>query len=71
MNITTIKLRKATKARLDAVKDGDESYDEAIGRILTMTTEEQLKENLIEGYKSRAEDLELMKDWDVVAGDGL
>jgi hypothetical protein len=49
MESTTIKLRKSTKSRLDKVRRAEESYDDAIQRLLEL---QYTEEDLILGYKN-------------------
>lgn len=52
MGITTIKLREKTKMALDSVKEEQETYDEAVLRLITASKKTGLKQALIEGYKN-------------------
>ncbi len=65
MSTTTVKIRESTKSALDEIKNERESYDEVIGKLLSLAKNRSLKEQLIEGYKARRkEDLEILKEWE-------
>ena len=63
--ITTIKLEKSTKLELDGLKHESESYNVAIKRLISNTTNSNLKSELIEAYKGMgSKDLGLLKEWE-------
>ena len=63
--ITTIKLRKSTKAELDTLKNKIETYDVAIKRLISISKNKNLKSELVEAYSRMGkDDLELLDDWD-------
>jgi hypothetical protein len=65
MEATTIKIYRGTKAALDGLRRGSESYDETIRTLISRTRMEQLKGDLKEGYMAKAEeDKCLVAEWD-------
>ncbi|HIH23933.1 TPA: hypothetical protein HA251_02765 [Candidatus Woesearchaeota archaeon] len=69
MDVTTIKLQKCTKRKLDALRKETESYDSVVERLVAMAKREHLKAALIAGY-SDPEQKKIMEEWDGVTGDG-
>lgn len=64
MEETTIKLKQTTKAELDSIKKPDESYDQAIARIIK---KERIDRELRDAYRENAKrDLELCKEWETI-----
>ena len=65
MDTTTVKLHKSTKSILDKFKDKGESYDVVIKRLISNLKKINLKEELIEAYKSMSKnDLKILKEWE-------
>lgn len=65
---TTIKIHKETKQELDALKEGNESYNEVIATLVSQSKKKNMEKELIEGYKSRGkEELELLKEWEAAS----
>ncbi len=65
MTSTTIKIHEETKMILDNIKKNDESYEDAIKRLISESKRSNLREKLIEGYKKRSEEsLEILKEWE-------
>ena len=63
--ITTIKVEKSTKSELDRLKLESESYNSAIKRLVSNAGNSNLREKLVEAYRSMGkEDLELLEDWE-------
>lgn len=66
-NITTIQLREKVKSQLDNLKQGKESYEDTILRLM-LTAEQCLRSNkelLIEQCQVMAEDdLKIVKEWE-------
>lgn len=68
MQITTLKIKKNTKAELDAFKTQNESYDETINRIMQQIRKKNLKKQLIEAYKNTSkEELILLEEWETAS----
>jgi len=66
--VTTIKIHQGTKSALDDLKKEHESYDNAIKRIVEAMKHKDLKNQLIEGYKSMGkEDLETLEEWEIAS----
>lgn len=69
VKMTTVKLKPATKDKLDKVKKDRETYGDTIDRIVSKKIVEA---ELVEGYLSRYdEDGKIAKDWEGTLGDGL
>ncbi|MEK6932796.1 MAG: hypothetical protein AABW56_03295 [Nanoarchaeota archaeon] len=65
MDITTIKLKKSTKLALKSFIKENESYDVAIRKLISKIKYKDLKENLIEGYKTNSkENLKILNEWE-------
>lgn len=65
MEVTTVKIHKNTKLALDVLKYEEDTYDDIIGRLISESKKEDLKEKLIEDYKSiDEEDLEILNEWE-------
>ena len=63
--ITTIKLKKSTKKKLDVLKRKHETYDDTISELLSQSKEKNLEKELTEGYKNVGkEELKLLKEWE-------
>jgi predicted CopG family antitoxin len=70
MEATTIKIHQGTKAALDGLRRGAESYDETIRNLISQRSKEQLEKELQEGYIVCAErDKRLVAGWDHTAPD--
>ena len=72
--VTTIQLNENVKKILDGLKDGKETYEEVILKIIN-NLEEQKRKNvdfMIEGAKETAEEsLKITKRWEGALLDGL
>ncbi|HLA23396.1 MAG TPA: hypothetical protein VJZ93_02575 [Candidatus Nanoarchaeia archaeon] len=72
--VTTIQLKENVKKILDGLKDGKETYEEVILKIIN-NLEEQKRKNvdfMIEGAKETAEEsLKITKRWEGALLDGL
>ena len=65
MQITTLKLRKSTKHELDEFRNKNESYDMTIKKIISKIKLKNLKNDLIEGYKSSTKNnLKILGEWE-------
>jgi len=62
MDVTTIKLRMTTKQKLESFRKEDETYDEAVQRLLAIKRQVELEKKLIEGYKDT--DMETFREWE-------
>ena len=70
MKITTIKLQKNTKNRLDKHKAANESYDEVIKELMRIAEQMEMKKKLIEYYQSLGKnDLDLLREWEVASNE--
>jgi hypothetical protein len=70
MDITTIKLATRTKTELDRFRQGSESYDRIIQKLLADAQSKELRSKLIEGYQKKAkEDLDILKEWESASGE--
>ena len=70
MEITTIKIQKKTKSRLDRCRANSETYDQIIDRIITLTVKKNRNEELRMAYQSmHKEDLELFNEWEAASED--
>jgi predicted CopG family antitoxin len=68
MEATTIKVHQGTKAALDSIRQGTQSYDETIRVLISKRKREQLETELREGYTACAEaDKRLVAEWDHTA----
>ncbi|MEK6983321.1 MAG: hypothetical protein AABX33_02010 [Nanoarchaeota archaeon] len=66
--ITTIKLKKNTKSALNHLKEGSESYDSAISRLISSVGNANLKAELIEAYKNMGKkDLQFLEEWNIAS----
>ena len=64
--ITTIKIHESIKKELDFIKEGKESYEEVISKLLELAEKQKRSQKtlLIEGYKEMAEEsIKLTKEW--------
>jgi hypothetical protein len=68
MDVTTIKLQKRTKRKLDTLRKETESYDAIVERLVAMANREHLKAALVEGY-SDPHQKEIMKEWSGIEDD--
>lgn len=65
VRITTIKIKAKTKAWLDDFKEESKSYDEVIVKLMQKVVAKNLKQRLIEGYKSIGkEDIKFLEEWE-------
>lgn len=62
MDVTTIKLQKRTKRKLDTIRKETESYDAVVERLVAIAKREHLKAALIAGY-SDPEQKKIMEEW--------
>ncbi len=68
MQVTTVKLHKSTKAALDQLKGGRESYDELIAKLIAQNKRKDLRTELIRGYQNMGKaDLKLLQDWEAAS----
>ena len=68
MDVTTIKLHRNVKSALDRLRNGHESYEDVIGKLISQARNKALKNELIAAYKSvRKEELEILKEWEVAS----
>ncbi len=68
MEATTIKVYSKTKHALDDVRQEQETYDQVISRLVAQTKKKNLVKELIEAYKSKAEeDIKTAQEWDAVS----
>jgi len=63
VKITTIKVYDKTKALLDRLKDGNESYDDVIARTAKAMQRKKREALLIEGYKQQYH-REVFDEWE-------
>lgn len=62
---TTVKLYRDTKDALDSVRSSNESYDQAIGRLIASFKRKSLRKDLIEAYKSMGRrEVALLEEWE-------
>ena len=65
MDATTVKLHRSTKSELERLRNEQESYDDVIRRLASQAKRENLKKELIAGYKGLGrKDLAVLKEWD-------
>jgi len=68
MQTTTIKLYPKTKHALDEFRQEQETYDQVISRLVSQTKKKNLVKELIEAYRSKAEeDIKTAQEWDAVS----
>ncbi|MEK6900142.1 MAG: hypothetical protein AABX05_03380 [Nanoarchaeota archaeon] len=68
METTTIKVYSTTKNALDDVRQGQETYDKVISRLISQNKKKNLVKELVEAYQSKAkDDIKIAKEWDAVS----
>ena len=68
MDVTTVKLHKNTKLALDSLRKEQDSYDEVITRLISLAMKRDIKERLIDCYKSMGKaDLKLLEEWEIAS----
>lgn len=68
MDVTTVKLHKNTKLALDSLRKEQDSYDEVITRLISLAKKRDIKERLVDGYKSMGKaDLKLLEEWEIAS----
>ena len=70
MAITTVKIRDETKSSLDELKSDRESYDDVIAKLVLVSKNKNLNNELIDGYKTVGKnDLKILREWDFASTD--
>ena len=72
MAITTIQLHEDVKSELDRLKEGKQTYEEIILKMIRVIEQQKRKQRelLIEGCKEMAKDmLRINKEWESVDAD--
>lgn len=65
MKVTTVKIYQGTKYALDRLRTQSESYDEIIKKLITKLQNKDLKDQLIEAYKTKnKQDLKILDEWE-------
>ena len=68
--ITTIKLKEKTKDSLMQLKEKSESYDTVVSRLIVITKNKSLKQDLIECYsKNSKRDVKLLNEWETASSE--
>jgi len=68
--ITTIKLKKKTKMKLDSFRKEGESYDFVVNRLIEQAKRKELKAKLKEAYLEMADrDKKLVGEWEAASSE--
>lgn len=72
--VTTIQLNESVKKEIDRLKNGKETYEEFIVKMMSQIEEQKRKQTdlMIEGCKEMNDDmLKISKEWEGTLMDGL
>lgn len=70
MEATTIKLHRDTKAAIDRLKQGEESYNHAIYRLISQLEKKSLRQELIEGYRRMGStEMKEFNEWETASSE--